>query len=61
MDRATAQRLARVAKATNRSEGEVLRDAIGLAEHDIKRHLAFEELIRLAHEPEPPKIRFQLK
>jgi predicted transcriptional regulator len=61
MDRATAQRLARVARATNRSEGEVLRDGIDLAERESRRSQAIDELIAMIDGPEPPKIRFRMK
>ena len=61
MDRATAQRLARVARETHRSEGEVLREGVELAERQSRRRAAIAGLIAMIEGPEPKPIKFGLK
>lgn len=56
-----AQRLARLARETGRTESDLLREGMDLVEQRQRRRIAVEELIQLAQGPEPDKVRFRLK
>lgn len=55
-----AARLASLASATGKTESEILREGILLAEREDKRLKAIADLVKMAGEagPEPPKIRW---
>jgi predicted transcriptional regulator len=59
MDQATSILLARLARATGRSEGDLLREGVHLVERETRRRAAIEGLIALIEGPEPRKVAFR--
>jgi predicted DNA-binding protein len=55
-----AERLARLARRTGKTESDLIREGLELLAQREQRRVAVEDLARLAQGPAPPKARFGL-